>query len=105
MKNRLLLLFLFPLLLFGADIDHEIVVKLEKEAALPKIYISCTNPNMKEVLLFDFSNNGATEAVSDKTEEEKQLNSDAPFSPSFHGPRAGGSNPHSGRGGSDRRML
>ena len=86
MKNKFWFLFLFPLFAFCSDIDKEIVVSLAKTEELPSIYISCSSPELKEILLFDLSQNGLTKGLSGKPEEEKQLLNDD-LSPSFWKPK------------------
>lgn len=81
------LFFLIPFFLFGQSIDQEIVVPLEKIKALDVIYISCRSPELKQILLFDLSQNGVTTVMSDQKDAEYQLLKETPFTPSFWKPK------------------
>ncbi|MCB1066930.1 MAG: PD40 domain-containing protein [Simkania sp.] len=86
MKNKFWFLIFMPLLAFCSDIDQEIIVSLAKSEELPSIYISCPSLKLKEILLFDLSQNGITKGISGKTEEENRLLNDD-LSPAFWKPQ------------------
>jgi len=84
---RYLFLILLPFFLECKDIDQEIVVPLAKADSLLHIYVSCTSPHLKEILLFDLNQNGISKALSGKAEEETELTKQTPFSPLFWKPK------------------
>ena len=84
MRNRYWFFFLLPLLLgtYSEGIEKEIIVLLHKKESCPLIYISSDCAELRDLLLFDLSQNGITKGVSQRPKEEEHL-SNSPFSSPF----------------------